>query len=226
MEKCELNKNKSTGLLERHEHDYRLDNPAEPNLYRGIFDYDEIPKVVFNDRKVPMQPAEEWWITDTTFRDGQQSTAPLTVKQIVDIFKLESKLGGPKGKIRASEFFLYSEKDRAAVRACRELGLEFPEITSWIRANENDFKLVKEMGIKETGILVSCSDYHIYKKMNLDRKQAMEKYLAIVKAALDNGIVPRCHFEDITRADFYGFVVPFAYELMRLAEQYDGVART
>ena len=220
MEKCELNKNKSTGLLERHEHDYRLANPAEPNLYRGIFDYDEIPKVVFNDRKVPMQPADEWWITDTTFRDGQQSTAPLTVKQIVDIFKLESKLGGPKGKIRASEFFLYSEKDRAAVRACRELGLEFPEITSWIRANENDFKLVKEMEIKETGILVSCSDYHIYKKMNLDRKQAMEKYLSIVKAALDNGIVPRCHFEDITRADFYGFVVPFAYELMRLSERY------
>lgn len=106
------------------------------------------------------------------------------------------------------------------MRACRELGLEFPEITSWIRANENDFKLVKEMEIKETGILVSCSDYHIYKKMNLDRKQAMEKYLSIVKAALDNGIVPRCHFEDITRADFYGFVVPFAYELMRLSERY------
>ncbi len=30
---------------------------------------------------------------------------------------------------------------------------------------------------------------------------------------------PRCHFEDITRADFYGFVVPFATELMRLAKE-------
>ncbi|MBR2988835.1 MAG: 2-isopropylmalate synthase [Clostridia bacterium] len=218
--KYELNKSKGTGLLERKEHDFELKNPDQPELYRGIFDYDEVPKVVFNDRKVPMNPAEEWWITDTTFRDGQQSTAPLTVKQIVDIYKLESKLGGPKGIIRASEFFLYTEKDRQAVRACRELGLEFPEITSWIRANENDFKLVKEMEIKETGILVSCSDYHIYNKMKLDRKGAMEKYLRIVKSALDNGIVPRCHFEDITRADFYGFVVPFACELMRLAEEY------
>jgi isopropylmalate/homocitrate/citramalate synthase len=45
-------------------------------------------------------------------------------------------------------------------------------------------------------------------------------YLDIARAALDNGIIPRCHFEDITRADFYGFVVPFAQELMRLAEQY------
>lgn len=221
----ELHRNKRSGLLERTEHDYVLQNKEKPELYRGIFDYDEVPKVVFNDRKVPMNPAEEWWITDTTFRDGQQSTAPLTVKQIVDLYKLQSKLGGKKGLIRASEFFLYSEKDKQAVRACQELGYDFPQITSWIRANENDFKLVKEMGIKETGILVSCSDYHIYNKMKLDRKQALDKYLGIVKSALDSGIVPRCHFEDITRADFYGFVVPFAYELMSLAEEYDTVIK-
>lgn len=220
MDKHELNKNKRTGLLERKEHDYALRNVPEPELFRGIFDYEEVPKVVFNDRKVPMNPAEEWWITDTTFRDGQQSTAPLTVKQIADLFKLQHKLGGKHGLIRASEFFLYSDKDKAAVRACQELGYDFPEITSWIRANEDDFKLVKQMGIKETGILVSCSDYHIYKKMKLDRKKALDKYLGIIKAALDEGIVPRCHFEDITRADFYGFVVPFALELMRLAEEY------
>lgn len=221
MEKYELHANKRSGLLERKEHDFVLKNPSEPELYRGIFDYDEVPKVVFNDRKVPMSPAEEWWITDTTFRDGQQSTAPLTVKQIADIYSLMHKLGGKKGVIRATEFFLYSEKDRAAVRACQEMGYEFPQITSWIRANENDFKLVKEMGIKETGILVSCSDYHIYNKMKLDRKGAVEKYVAIVKSALDNGIVPRCHFEDITRADFYGFVVPFANILMDLASEYN-----
>ncbi len=220
MEKHEINVNRRNGLLERKEHDYVLQNPERPELFRGIFDYDEVPKVVFNDRRVPMNPAEEWWITDTTFRDGQQSTAPLSVKQIVDIYKLEHKLGGPKGLIRASEFFLYSEKDKAAVRACQELGYKFPEITSWIRANEEDFKLVKEMNIKETGILVSCSDYHIYNKMKLDRKKALDKYLGIIKSALDSGIVPRCHFEDITRADFYGFVVPFALELMRLAEEY------
>ena len=220
-EKYELHRNRKTGLLERTEHDYVLQNKEKPELYRGIFDYDEVPKVVFNDRKVPMNPAEDWWITDTTFRDGQQSTAPLTVKQIVDLYKLQSKLGGKKGLIRASEFFLYTEKDKQAVRACQELGYDFPQITSWIRANENDFKLVKEMGIKETGILVSCSDYHIYNKMKLDRKQALDKYLGIVKSALDSGIVPRCHFEDITRADFYGFVVPFAYELMMLAQEYD-----
>ena len=73
--------------------------------------------------------------------------------------------------------------------------------------------------MRETGILVSCSDYHIFKKMHLTRAQAMDKYLGIVKAALEQGIVPRCHFEDITRADFYGFVLPFAEQLMHLSEE-------
>ena len=217
MEKKNVIKNKRTGLLEAKEFDYELQNVSEPQLYRGMFDYEHVPKIVFNDRLVPMHTPERIFITDTTFRDGQQSTAPLSVEQIRRLYTLMSKLGGKKGLIRQTEFFLYSDKDKEAVRVCREAGLEFPEITSWIRADEKDFKLVKEMEIKETGILVSCSDYHIYKKMGLDRKQALDKYLGIVKSALSYGIVPRCHFEDITRADFYGFVVPFAHELMDLA---------
>ena len=76
------------------------------------------------------------------------------------LYKLLARLGGPKGIIRQSEFFLYTDKDKQAVRKCLELGLPFPEVTSWIRANEKDFELVKEMGLQETGILVSCSDYH------------------------------------------------------------------
>ena len=211
--------NKKTNLIEEKIYEYELQDVKEPQLFRDMFEYTSIPKVVFNYRSVPMHTPENIWITDTTFRDGQQSTSPFTVKQIVDLFKLMSKLGGPKGIVRQSEFFLYSEKDRQAARACMDLGLEFPEVTSWIRANKKDFELVKEMQIKETGVLVSCSDYHIFKKMNLNRRQALDKYLGIVKDALDAGVKPRCHFEDITRADFYGFVVPFASELMRLSKE-------
>ena len=219
MEKKYVAVNKRTGLLEAKEFDYELQNREPPQLFRGVFDYEHVPKIVFNDRLVPMHTPKSIFITDTTFRDGQQSTAPLTVEQIKTLYTLMSKLGGKKGLIRQTEFFLYSDKDKEAVRVCRELGLEFPEITSWIRADERDFKLVKDMDIKETGILVSCSDYHIYKKMKLDRKQAMDKYLGIVKTALSSGIIPRCHFEDITRADFYGFVVPLAHELMNLSKE-------
>ena len=99
------------------------------------------------------------------------------------------------------------------------MGLQFPEITTWIRAADSDFELIKELGVKETGILVSCSDYHIFKKLNLNRAKAMDKYLGVVKQALAMGIRPRCHLEDITRADFYGFVVPFANELVKLSEE-------
>ncbi len=215
----ELTLSENTNLLEQAAYKYQLQERETPNLYRYLFDYESVPKVSFNHRHVPINMPEEIWITDTTFRDGQQSTSPFTVAQIVDIYKMLHRLGGPKGLVRQSEFFIYSEKDRRAVEECLALGYDFPEVTSWIRANEKDFELVKSIGIKETGVLVSCSDYHIYNKMGLTRAKAMDKYLGIVKSVLDRGIRPRCHFEDVTRADYYGFVVPFAEELARLSEE-------
>ncbi len=211
--------NRRSNTLEQSEYKYSLQDIPEPHLYRTLFNYDEAPKIPFNHRHVPMRPPDEIWITDSTFRDGQQAREPYTVEQIVELYKMMHRLGGPKGIIRQCEFFLYSKKDKEAVRACQELGYRFPEVTSWIRATEKDFLLVKEMGVKETGILASCSDYHIFKKLKMTRSQAMDQFLGIVKSALDIGVLPRVHLEDITRADFYGFVVPFVIELMRLADE-------
>ncbi len=210
---------KKSNQLIQSKYQYELQDVEDPNLYREIFDYQSIPKIAFNNRLVPINMPPEIWMTDTTFRDGQQSVSPFTPQQIEHLFKLQARLGGPKGLIRQSEFFLYTDRDREALERCQALGLRYPEITTWIRANEADFKLVKAAGVRETGILVSCSDYHIFKKMHLTRGQAMDKYLGIVKAALEQGIVPRCHFEDITRADFYGFVLPFAEQLMKLSRE-------
>lgn len=212
--------NKKTNLLELRKYQYSLQNVDRPNLYRDNYNYEEIPKCTFNYRLVPMNTPEEIWMTDTTFRDGQQARTPYTVKQIITLYEMLSRLGGPKGKIRQCEFFLYSETDRNAIRACQEMGLKFPEITGWIRATKEDFKLVRDMNLKECGILVSCSDYHIFNKLHKTREQALHDYLEIVKAALDLGIRPRCHFEDVTRADYYGFVVPFATELKKLMDEY------
>jgi isopropylmalate/homocitrate/citramalate synthase len=133
------------------------------------------------------------------------------------MYKMLHRLGGPEGLIRQSEFFVYTKKDREAVEKCMALGYEFPEVTTWIRAKKEDFLLARDMGIKETGILVSCSDYHIFKKLGMTRGQALEHYLGVVRSAFDAGIRPRCHLEDITRADFYGFVVPFVNELTELS---------
>jgi isopropylmalate/homocitrate/citramalate synthase len=198
---------------------FRLMDVENPKLMRDIFPYTEISKITFDHRYEMPSPCEDMFITDTTFRDGQQARPPFSVEQISKIFGFLHKMGGPKGIIRASEFFLYTEKDREAVRACQSKGYEFPKITGWVRANKKDLAIVKEMNLDETGILTSVSDYHIFLKLNKSRSQAMEDYLNIVKSAIEIGVKPRCHFEDITRADIYGFCVPFAIELMKLSEE-------
>jgi isopropylmalate/homocitrate/citramalate synthase len=196
-----------------------VDDRAEPELFREAFPYTAPPMIPFDGKDVPMDPPDEIFITSTTFRDGQQARPPYSVKQTVDLFKLEHKLSGPKGILRKSEFFLYTDKDREAVRKCLELGYEYPKVTAWIRANINDFQLLKGMGLKETGVLTSISDYHIYRKFKKTRQQAVDGFLKVVDAALADGIEIRCHFEDVTRADYYGCVIPFAQVLMERSNE-------
>jgi citrate (Re)-synthase len=199
----------------------RLVDAAKPNLYRRMFPYTEFPAVVFDGENVEYEIPDKIWITDTTFRDGQQARPPYKPEQILRVYDLLHRIDGGTGLIRQCEFFLYSQRDRDAVSLCHERGYKFPEITGWIRAVAEDFKLVSQMGLGETGILTSASDYHIFLKLRKTRRQAMAAYTEIVRAALDNGVIPRCHFEDVTRADYDGFVLPFAAELMKLAEEYD-----
>jgi len=211
-----------SGFMARHRSKskkFPLLEVKRPELFRDIFPYKSVPRIKFDGVLVPINLPEKIWITDTTFRDGQQARPPYTVKQIVDLFDLMHKLDGNTGLIRASEFFLYSSKDKEAVTQCLERGYRYPEVTGWIRAVKSDFLMVKQMGLKETGILTSASDYHIFLKLKKDRKKAMDGYLGVVKDALNSGVRVRCHFEDITRADIYGFCVPFAQKLMRLGDE-------
>ncbi|MHC4624328.1 MAG: 2-isopropylmalate synthase [Planctomycetota bacterium] len=197
-----------------------LADVEKPNLYRETFPYSQFPKAVFDKQKVEYGMPGEIWITDTTFRDGQQARPPYTPEQILRIYDFLHEIDGGTGLIRQCEFFLYSKRDREAVELCKERGYKYPEITGWIRAVAADFKLVSQMGLSETGILTSASDYHIFLKLRKTRAQAINGYLDIARAALDNGVIPRCHFEDVTRADFQGVVLPFASELMKLSEEY------
>ncbi len=93
-----------TNLLEENDYRYSLQDVKDPVLYRDVYNYDEVPKVAFNHRRVPMSMPADIWITDTSFRDGQQSMNPYTPEQIEHLFKLLSKLGGPYGLIRQTEF--------------------------------------------------------------------------------------------------------------------------
>ena len=176
-----------TNLLEENDYRYSLQDVKDPVLYRDVYNYDEVPKVAFNHRRVPTSMPADIWITDTSFRDGQQSMNPYTPEQIEHLFKLLSKLGGPYGLIRQTEFFIYSKRDREAIERCQALGLRFPEITTWIRATREDFRMVKDLGIKETGILVSCSDYHIFKKMQFPASSTVCSTIPAWRANIWNG---------------------------------------
>ena len=196
-----------------------LDNRVEPELYRDVFPYTHVSRIEFDDTFLVPRPADPMFITDKTFRDGQQARPPYTVKQIARIYDLLHKLGGKSGLIQASEFFMYSPKDRKAIEVCRSRGYRFPRVTGWIRANMDDLKIAHDMEFDEVGLLTSMSDYHIFLKLGKTREQAMNDYLKVVTKALEWGIVPRCHFEDVTRADIYGFCLPFARKLMELSHE-------
>ncbi|MCK5734129.1 MAG: histone-lysine N-methyltransferase, partial [Candidatus Latescibacteria bacterium] len=209
-----------------------LVDTTEANLLEDTFSYDLPPLIRFegpiveyiDGKAIEFHPKDvktrDIFITDTTFRDGQQAQPPYTVDQIVRIYDLMSRVGGPNGVIRQTEFFLYTKHDREALDRCRELGHDYPECTGWIRAVKGDFRRVKELGLKETGMLTSCSDYHIFNKLKFNSRQAcMDSYCEVVEAAFEAGVRPRCHLEDVTRADIEGFVLPFVERLMRMSEQ-------
>lgn len=196
-----------------------LQDVEQPQLYRDLFPYTNICRTSFDDVLLAPRPAEQMRITDTTFRDGQQARPPYTVKQVAKMFDFLHRLGGKSGLITGSEFFLYSAKDRKCIDVCRARGYRFPRVTAWIRANKDDLKLARDMEFDETGMLTSVSDYHIFLKLGKTRRQAMDMYVKLAEQALDWGIIPRCHFEDVTRADIYGFCLPLAQRLMELAHQ-------
>jgi citrate (Re)-synthase len=212
--------------------DHTLKNTTEPNLLEDTFNYSLPPLIRFDGpiieyidgKPVEFDPRSvlerDIVITDTTFRDGQQARPPYSIEQMVTIYDLMAKLGGPSGVIRQTEFFLYTKNDREALDRCRDLGHKYPECTGWIRANKGDFRLVKEAGLKETGMLTSCSDFHIFQKLKFkDRQECMDEYCEVVEAAFEAGVRPRCHLEDLTRADIDGFVLPFVERLMKMSEQ-------
>ncbi len=196
-----------------------LEDTDKPQLYRDLFPYSSICRTTFDGVLLAPRPAEKLSITDTTFRDGQQARPPYSVQQIARIFDLLHKMGGKSGLIRASEFFIYSAKDRKAIEVCRARGYRFPHVTAWIRANKADLELARSMEFDEVGMLTSVSDYHIFMKLGKTRQQALDMYVDMARQALEWGIVPRCHFEDITRADIQGFCLPLARRLMDLAQE-------
>jgi len=210
---------------------------GEPNLLEKVFPFSEVPLMAFEGKAYEMIDGElvefdfterkkaSLVLSDTTFRDGQQARPPYTKRQMVDLYRLLGKLSGPNRVIDNTEFFLYADNDVATVTACLEefhSHPNYPEPTAWIRGLRDDslyLKLMQHLGIKETGLLSSCSDYHIFLKLKKNWKTAAEEYLAMAKMAAERDIRVRFHLEDVTRANMDGFVLPFINMIARFADE-------
>ena len=210
---------------------------GKPQFFEGMFPHTEVPQINFEGRvfkeidgkmiefDFAKRKRAELIISDTTFRDGQQARPPYTKKQILDLYRLMGKLSGPNRVIRYTEFFVYADSDIAALDACMNefaANPQCPEPTCWIRGLSDDalfLKLMQHMGVKETGLLSSCSDYHIFLKLHKNWKTAAEEYLGMAKQAAERDIRVRFHLEDITRANIDGFVMPFVEMIVRFSDE-------
>lgn len=153
-------------------------------------------------------------ISDTTLRDGAQMPGIfLSDSHKLRIFEYLHEIG-----IEKVECFVFSESDRRIVQRMLDQGYPKPRVTGWARANREDLDAVAGLeGIDETGILMSVSDLHIFKKLRFgSRTEAHKAYVSALSYALEKGLTVRCHLEDVTRADFYGFVAPLVREILQL----------
>src|SRR6476661_2957872 len=186
-----------------------MKEPDQPEYFPESFPRDTFPAYTWTERPATL-PAEAW-TTETTHRDGQQGGLPLTTEQSLAIYDIQCRFTGDSGAIRQAEFFVYRPSDRQALEGALERyrGGAPIEPTTWIRATAKDVALIRQLGVRETGMLASASDYHTFHKFHPGgRNQAAGTYLEAVQIAVDAGIRPRLHLEDATRAPME-FMQPF-----------------
>ncbi|HVO42556.1 MAG TPA: hypothetical protein VMT34_08030 [Aggregatilineales bacterium] len=193
-----------------------IPEPQAPEYFHDSFPRDSFPRYVWTER--PAALPTDVWTTETTHRDGQQGGLPLTVEQSLAIYDILCRFTGSSGAIRQAEFFVYRPSDRAALEGALERFHSGAPIepTTWIRASARDVELVKTLGVRETGMLASASDYHTFHKFNPGgRRQAAQIYLEAVRLTVEAGIRPRLHLEDATRAPM-DFMRPFINAVQEL----------
>ncbi|MCX4881496.1 MULTISPECIES: pyruvate carboxyltransferase [unclassified Streptomyces] len=199
-----------------------IHNPEEPEYFPEVFPRDAFPRYTWDDGMRPLTLPHEVWLSETTHRDGQQGGLPLSLDTSRQIYDILCEITGESTAIRHAEFFPYRDSDRNALIYALERHRDGAPIepTTWIRARREDVELIKRIGVTETGLLSSSSDYHTFHKFGSGgRTEAAAMYLDAVAMALDHGIKPRVHLEDTTRSD-PDFVRALVEEVLKVAAAY------
>jgi isopropylmalate/homocitrate/citramalate synthase len=202
-----------------------IPEPSEPEYFLTSFPRNAFPAYVWTERLATLP--DDVWTTETTHRDGQQGGLPLSTEQSLNIYDILCRFTADSRAIRQAEFFVYRPSDRAALAGALERyhGGAPIEPTTWIRATAKDVEIIQGLGVRETGMLASASDYHTFHKFKPGgRNQAAQTYLDAVKMTLDAGIRPRLHLEDATRASM-DFLCPFIQNVQEISAPYGPLLR-
>ncbi|MGB2694366.1 MAG: hypothetical protein WBD55_04165 [Dehalococcoidia bacterium] len=197
------------------------------NTERVYYNFDgKLPPIPMEEEPATPPPVDDGpkLITDTTLRDGAQDSriALFPHEARVRYFDLLHRLDNGTGTIYAVEAFIYQKRDVWTLEQLLRRGYEWPKVTTWTRATPKDIKQLVDVAqgqVKETGMLASASDHHIFDKLGFrSKEEAIEKYLQPIETALEHGITPRIHLEDCTRADIFGWVIPFMQRALDLSK--------
>lgn len=194
-------------------------NKGAPNFFKDIFSYSQLPQMIIDGIHKDISIPSKLYISDSTFREGQQAVSYLGLDRVLKIFDYLHFIDNNSGTVKYSEFFVYTSYHKKCIEKCLGRGYKFPKVVAWVRAKPDELYTVKDLGLDEAGILMSCSDYHIYKKLKKNRIQVAKEYLETIERAFELGLKPRVHLEDITRADIERFVVPFIKAVLIMAEE-------
>jgi len=138
-----------------------------PDYFERQFSQGDVFLCTAGRPRPPGLPAQVW-TTETTHRDGQQGGLPLTTEQSIRIYEILCRFTRNSGAIRQAEFFCLPPF-RSGFAGGRHNGASKTVIrssqTAWIRASTKDVKLIHSLGVRESGLLASVSDYHVFSQI-------------------------------------------------------------